>query len=320
MTQTVSFRNAVGDLGFFQKDGDHVCLSLQPRESLNTIMESNSWQAWAQIVGAGCGAGDVNSITVEAIQYYLTRYAESVNIKVVEMSSVRKPGVYYPRISRGKVEFDYVSSEFLQDLRAFRNIQESVDMLFNYVEPSESNLKAYGHKIRELLILSCTEVEHLLLKMLVDNGYERKERYTTNDYIKCKEVLGLGDYDAVLAQHNDLRSFKSFGSWSGSSPTKTLPWYSAYNAVKHNRSDNIQDANLEHLLNAVSAIHILLESQYGENIFKRWTSLTEDRSMFSTVSSPKWRCDQVQAPILVPGWDISYKWTEERKYFDDHPV
>lgn len=318
MVQLVSFRNAAGDLGFFQKDGNHVYLSLRQQGSLHVISEANSWQAWSEYNQAVQKNGDTAEITTDAIRYYLIRHAETIDIEIVEMHAIKNPGAYYPRIAREKIHFNYVSNEFQQDIRAYRTIQEGLDTLFNYIEPTAHNLNVYGHKIRELLILSCTEVEHLLLKMLTDNGYARKDRYSTNDYIKCKEILGLGEYKTILNSYRDLKIFQPFASWCKTSPTQTLPWYNAYNAVKHNRSDNIHSANLEHLLDAISAIHILLESQYGQGIFQRWTSRTEDRSIFNTTTAPRWRCDQVQAPIFVLGWEMKYEWPERRKYFEDH--
>ena len=105
-----------------------------------------------------------------------------------------------------------------------------------------------------------------------------------------------------------------------SSPTKSIVWYDAYNSVKHNRGDNIHKANLENLLNAVSAIHILLESQYGNKIFKKWESYTEDRSMFYTVKAPIWELKEITVPILEQVYKVKTSWIGPRKYFEDFPL
>lgn len=136
----------------------------------------------------------------------------------------------------------------------------------------------------------------------------------------CKPILGLDKFEVALVQYPSLKVFKPFSTWCTSNPTKSLPWYDAYNSVKHNRSDNIKNANLEHLLDAISAIHILLESQYGKEIFTRWSSYTEDRSIFRTQKHPVWGCDKVFAPLLVAGDRVRANWIERREYFVDFPV
>ncbi|ENJ7944627.1 hypothetical protein AB2M38_001542 [Yersinia enterocolitica] len=320
MIQLVAFRNAERELGLFQKDGDIVRYFLNTKVALYSVLDENSWQLWVQQVEAGYANGDKEIISKDAIRYFLDRYAETISIDIVEMGDVKNPGCYYPRISRENVLFNYVNQEFLQDVRAYQNIQSSLDVLFNYIEPSTDNFSAYGHKIRELLILACTEVECLLVKTLTDNGYEQKDRYSTNDYVKCKNILGLHKFETILSQYPNLKVFKPFFDWNADSPTKSLPWYDAYNAVKHNRSDNIADANLEHLLDAISAIHVLLESQYGKNIFERWNSLTEDRSIYKTIARPEWSCTEITAPILRGDFKIKGIWTDQRKYFEDYRI
>ncbi|MFA5978714.1 MAG: hypothetical protein WC818_10735 [Pseudomonas sp.] len=321
MVQLVVFRNVDGHLGFIQRDGNDISYYVNTPVALYSISGANSWQTWVQYIDAGHGGNaDREIIGKEAIKYFLHGYQETISTDIVEMEDVQRPGSFYPRVSRENIFFNYVSEQFLQDVRAYQNIQYSLDGLFNYIEPSASNLSAYGHKIRELLILACTEVECLLVKTLVDNGYEQKDRYSTSDYIKCKDILGLDKFEVTLVQYPSVKVFKPFRDWKAESPTKSLPWYNAYNAVKHNRSDNITDANLEHLLDAISGIHILLESQYGKGIFERWNSQTEDRSVYKTVARPQWNCTEITAPILIAGYSIDAKWTEQRKYFEDYKI
>lgn len=318
MLQAMAFRNATGHLGFIQKDGDTINYFVNTDNELYSVNGTNSWKSWVQQVEGGYLSGDKETITKASIEYFLNGYCETININIVEIADVTRPGSYYPRIDRENIYFNYVNEQFLQDVRAYQNIQASLDQLFNYIEPSIANLSAYGHKIRELLILACTEVECLLVKTLLENGYQQRDRYSTNDYVKLKSILGLDRFEVKLTQYPSLKAFKPFHGWDDGNPTKTLPWYNAYNSVKHNRSDNITDANFEHLLDAMSAIHILLESQYGKDIFERWSGRTEDRSIFKTTTRPKWACNLVSSPIFTAGYDIKVSWPEKRQYFVDN--
>lgn len=174
MLQSMAFRNATGHLGFIQKDDDAVNYFVNTENDLYSVNGANSWNSWVQQVDGGYLSGDKENLTKASIEYFLNNYAETININVVEIAEVMRPGSYYPRIDRENIYFNYVNEQFLQDVRAYQNIQSSLDQLFNYIEPSTANLSAYGHKIRELLILACTEVECLLVKTLIENGYEQK--------------------------------------------------------------------------------------------------------------------------------------------------
>jgi len=44
-------------------------------------------------------------------------------------------------------------------VRAFQLLQQDVLDLFSYVEPSDKNLQTYSHRIQQLLMRACVEVE-----------------------------------------------------------------------------------------------------------------------------------------------------------------
>lgn len=311
-----TFRTEDNELGFFQHRDEHLHIYIKSKRFFSdvriskhyntTLLEEDNEEIFS--------AKEVKSI----IKTYLDRSDKGVNSNIVDISKNQYPGTYYPRISKHRVGFNYVSQSFLQDMRAYQNIQSSLDGLFDYVEPSEENFTSYGHKIRELLILACTEVEYLLQKVLTDNMYPEAQMYRTRDYIKCKDILKLDKYEVSLNQYSELSNFKPFDGWDFECPTQSLKWYSAYNAVKHNRGGTIKDANLENLLYAISAIHILLESQYGEGIFSYTEKRTRDDSIFNTVERPMHACAEISAPLLSGSDEIELKWTEPRLYFQDN--
>lgn len=316
MDQFWVFRTKIGKLGLVRKTKDTIKYYIE--NSLTPISGQWEWSDWIDRVKRGYIQGDTEQLDLKSLSYYF-RFQNCAE-EAIELTELKNPGYFYPRIARENLAFNYVSSDFQQDIRAYSNIQNSLDDLFNYIEPSKKNFTAFGHKIRELLILACTEVEYLLLKLLVDNGYTLKKIYNTQDYIKCKDILKLEDFEVQLNRYPNLGTFKPFSSWNCSSPTKSIPWYDAYNAVKHNRGDNIAQANIEHLFNAVAAIHIILESQYGNRIFTKWHSLTEDRSMFHTIRTPTWELSKITAPMLEQVYLVKMNWIGSRKFFEDFPL
>ena len=63
-------------------------------------------------------------------------------------------------IGKHRYVFDDSYAESPQSfVRAFLLIQEDLQKLFEYIEPSEQNLKVYSHRIHELLFRTCNEIE-----------------------------------------------------------------------------------------------------------------------------------------------------------------
>jgi hypothetical protein len=69
---------------------------------------------------------------------------------------------------------------------------------------------------------------------------------------------------SLTVQTNRATSQCPFKDWGKTDqPTRDLPWYDAYNAVKHAREENFNRATLEHCLQAVSACAIMNCAQFG---------------------------------------------------------
>lgn len=133
-------------------------------------------------------------------------------------------------------------------------------------------------------------------------------------------MLKLNCFEVQLNQYPKLGTFKPFNNWSAEQPTKSIVWYDAYNSVKHNRGDNINQANFANLLDAIAAIHILLEGQYGSNIFIKHQSLTDDNSLFTTTKKPNWNLSEITVPLLLQGYETESKWLSSIKYFENNDV
>jgi hypothetical protein len=315
--QSLAFKNKDGQHGVFQKDGDTIHYYVA--KDYYPIHGCSEWARWTQQVESGYLQGDKINPSKDSISFYLRSHAEIINTEVVELITIEHPGYYFPRINKGNVGFNYVSDAFHLDARAYRNIQASLDTLFNVIEPDPRNFGSYGHKIRELLILACTEVEFLLLKALTENGYTTKNIYTTSDYVHCLKLFRLDQWKVELIQYPAIKTFAPFANWDKDNATKSLSWYNAYNAVKHNRGDNIAEANFVHALDAVAALHILLEAQYGRWIFEKMLQLSEERSLFMTVVLPSWSASEMSVPILQ-NYQCDAGWAGSHEYFSVHPL
>ena len=149
--------------------------------------------------------------------------------------------------------------------RAKRELKILIEKLHDillYIEPDNSCLKVYGHKIRELLILACTECENSWTSYIRLSG-NTNQRLTTNDYAKLKNVLYLGDYKVKFLNHPIKIDFHPFKDWDIENPTVSLAWYDGYNKTKHDRENSFQRSTLENCLNAICANIVMFCVRYG---------------------------------------------------------
>jgi hypothetical protein len=227
------------------------------------------------------------------------------------------PGQYYKRISRpidqhpndsfgwspgADDDRDFIASAQTQLLTLLRQMEE----ICRTIHPCDDNMNAYGHEIRNIIILSCTEVEMHWRGILSSNGISKK-LYNRNDYVKLEEAMRLSAYSVSMNHYPWLSSFLPFQAWAPNS-TLTLEWYDAYNGVKHNRENEFHKASLRHAFQAICACAIMLHAEFGIHAKKGMGA--ELYSYFSIDAVPAWPLGEVYLyPYDEPnGWIAKSFW------------
>jgi hypothetical protein len=95
-----------------------------------------------------------------------------------------------------------------------------------------------------------------------DRRHAARVWWNIRDYRKTSRPLLLDGYKVRLRGHPDLPLLHPFGAWAAGSTTE-LPWYVAYNEVKHDRVKHFWRATVEHMLNAMAGVHVLVTAQFG---------------------------------------------------------
>ncbi len=152
-----------------------------------------------------------------------------------------------------------------EKMRAKKELKILIEKLHDIllvIEPDDNCLHVYGHKIRELLILACTECENLWTSYIRLSG-NTKPVLKTTDYIKLKDKLFLGEYQVTFSNHPYEKIFTPFKDWDKAQSTQSLKWYDGYNKTKHNKNKYFCEATLENCINAISAIIVLFCVRYG---------------------------------------------------------
>jgi hypothetical protein len=181
-------------------------------------------------------------------------------------------------------------------------LKEMLFSIFNTVYPIDdsqnpqlSTINTYGQSIKNVLVLACIEVETQLKGIYKANTAVLPTSFTTNHYVKLKDILHLDKYKVRLPYYPDLQIIEPFINWTSDAPgpTKSLFWYDNYNAVKHNSEVDFNKANLKSAIEAVCAVAILLYAQYGKNI-PYWKENVG--SFFEVTSEINWSLDEKLLP------------------------
>lgn len=159
-------------------------------------------------------------------------------------------------------------------VRAFLLIQSDLQRLFEFIEPSDTNLTAYSYRTHELLMRTCIEIEANFKAILKENifnpcdknGDARPEKnWNIHDFRKVNKSHHLAAYRVHIPVWEGTHSvFEPFKQWTRSAE---LPWYQAYNKSKHDRRLEFKEANFENLLNSIAGLLVLLSSQFRTEAF-----------------------------------------------------
>lgn len=215
---------------------------------------------------------------------YLRHYPEDAEL--VERECECSPYQYSKRVSRrysaiaqedasrgyfllGPVSPPFAAQVFSDSVRQLSTFVSQLESIFNVIEPDPKTMNAYGHSIRNLLILACTEFEAQCKGVLVANNVSAiSNYYNMRDYHKLPSALSLNQYAVTLPQFSKLTDIEPFKNWT---PHKLktgqwqtgLDWYDAYNSVKHDREGSFNQSQLRHAISAVVGCAVILAAQFG---------------------------------------------------------
>jgi hypothetical protein len=221
------------------------------------------------------------------------------------------PGEYYPRMARPE-NWALNDSPGVNPARGQNKVlietgrgqlvalRAQLERIFRTVHPIDKNFEAYGHDIRTLLILAATEVEAHWKGILKANGVNG---VSTNDYVKLLPAMKLDEYAIRLPFYPWLAPIKPFHGWSDTAPTKSLGWYDAYNAVKHDRETLFERGTLYHAIEAVCACAVISFAQFGMSAFHDSRQLM---TFFHRALVPKWDVTEVYVVWRAKGSTRAY--------------
>lgn len=145
-----------------------------------------------------------------------------------------------------------------------------------YVEIDVENYNTFSNGYALLIQAIGAELDTIFK---VFCGFDTAERKNISDYaqIILASNIEIKDITVSLQEYNiDLQPFEG---WDEDRAAQSLPWWTAFTNIKHNRYSNLHQANMENVLNVLSALYLM------EMIFlKKVTENTGEIDVFAESS------------------------------------
>jgi len=201
------------------------------------------------------------------------------------------PGPLYIMAENNQMTLPHNAASLSSSVNQLSVLVENLKKILYSVEPDQNNMNVYGHTIRNTLLLAAMDFENECRGVLSANGYVPPggpDRWSTTDFVKVLQPLRLAEFEVRLRHYPSIPARFPFANWNAQAATQSLPWYHAYNAVKHNREANFSRGTVEHAVDAVTGCAIMLAAQY-RNI-RNWRDQIGD--FFHFDDYPAWPIEQ----------------------------
>jgi hypothetical protein len=154
-------------------------------------------------------------------------------------------------------------------IRTYLLLQKDLLELLNYIEPHSINLSTCSLRIQELMIRISIEIESNFKAIFALNKYSKDpSRMTIKDYYLINASHHLANYCVKIPywSGNLIDAVRQpFRNWWQPEKAKqpwTLSWHKDYNLLKHDKANSIHLASFENLIDAFSALTVVISAQY----------------------------------------------------------
>lgn len=248
---------------YYAKKGHNQVIAYRNKQNLPIFIN----------IGNGDYAPRIDNIIIPNQSYIIEKviknlYQYEIYKKCTQKVGVKLEHIWKPLLDQNiQDELDFNEYEKCAAKRDLGILVQMLQDALMYIEPTEDGLKCCGHKLRELLILSCSNVESKFKQ------YQFGDNERTRDYIKLLDYVDLSKYKLSLVGYINKHKSVPFFDWKKSSPTQSLPWFDAYTKIKHGQQDSMCLATLENCIDAVAANIIMYVIRYSPYTLYRETDV-----------------------------------------------
>ena len=170
----------------------------------------------------------------------------------------------------------------------YKDLEKELIEISRIIRGCDEQLNVYSDKILELLIRCAIEIESISKELFFLNGGAKpqdRDLYFDTDCInlledkwklsKKKLIISCSNFYLVKDENRTIVPLKK----ANKRGTSGSGWKKAYQAVKHDRKNNMKMANIKHLIGALGALYIL-NLYYKDETFNI-NNTNDDRFQYS---------------------------------------
>lgn len=117
------------------------------------------------------------------------------------------------------------------------------------------NGKTFSNEFAKLLLLSASEIEVNAKALCAESGHAVSDKANIKEISKTILSIYPNIIDTKISTPYQI--IKPLAAWSIAKTDLGIPWWNAYNKVKHDRTNHFEDANLNNCMEALASLMIL---------------------------------------------------------------
>lgn len=213
----------------------------------------------------------------------------------------------------------------------YKNLEEETLQLTKYIQFSDDQINVYSMHIADLIMRVAVEIEALSKELYKNNGgpdvFDDTGktrnlffdtdciRYLNNKWKICNReiMVSCSNFYFSKDEHRIIKPLKR----ANNNGDDSVRWNRAYQAVKHDRRNNLIKGNIGNLIQALGALYIL-NIYFRDDIFEYGTILAPNKFFDNRLGSDIFSAtfaDASKATIGIDATDTSIP-NEEREKMD----
>jgi hypothetical protein len=188
----------------------------------------------------------------------------------------------------------------------FLSLDDDLGRAVRFVEPDQNNFQTYSIELMRLLLGACAEID-VVAKALTTRLNQVAPCENIDDYrqVIMPAYPGFATVKVVLPRYG-----LTFTPWSAWGSNVNPPWWKSHNKVKHERTQNFPEANLQNCLESMAGLFVLLVYYYQPDLYdhklRPWPNLYH-------LHSDHYHDFRFVGTYILPDFGNSDEWKNKKK-------
>lgn len=140
--------------------------------------------------------------------------------------------------------------------RHYLALEDDFIKTIRFVELDEDNFSTFSVEYNKQFQSICSEIDVICKAICSLKGAPNASNIVDYAEIIVRQYSDITSRVVIVSQHIDLK-LSPFSEWKIEPDYISPQWWSEYNGVKHNRTANFKNANLDNVINSLAGLYLL---------------------------------------------------------------